>query len=260
MARLPWLPRRKKSISCASEVEAQRKTIEELKALVEKLANASARAAAAPQASDGSSASIQPVVDRIVPRPVSAPNDFGARLLPAVLLEPTPMPEAMIDQAASAQKKEPPLTAGWNGEHFFIRSPDGQFSISPYGYVDTDYRAYKGDGAPSDTFLLRRARFGFQGNYGSHFDFALLTDAVRALRFGRARRLSQRKSSGPSSNFRRASSKTPFAPGNRNRRHQPGFRRTRLSVRCCIPRRPQRSAAPASLFMAILTVASCSTG
>jgi phosphate-selective porin len=43
--------------------------------------------------------------------------------------------------------------------------------------LDTDYRAYKGDGAPSDTFLIRRARFGFQGNYGSHFDFALLTDA-----------------------------------------------------------------------------------
>ncbi|MFZ0285004.1 MAG: porin, partial [Terriglobales bacterium] len=36
---------------------------------------------------------------------------------------------------------------------------------------------YKGDGAPADTFLVRRARFGFQGHYGSHFDFALLTDA-----------------------------------------------------------------------------------
>jgi phosphate-selective porin len=44
--------------------------------------------------------------------------------------------------------------------------------------VNTDYRAYKGDGAPSDTFLLRNARFGFQGSYGSHFDFALLTDAA----------------------------------------------------------------------------------
>jgi hypothetical protein len=43
--------------------------------------------------------------------------------------------------------------------------------------VNTDYRAYQGDGAPSDTFLLRNARFGFQGSYGSHFDFALLTDA-----------------------------------------------------------------------------------
>ena len=44
--------------------------------------------------------------------------------------------------------------------------------------MDNDYRAYKGDGAPADTFVLRRARFGFQGNYGSHFDFALLTDAA----------------------------------------------------------------------------------
>ena len=52
-----------------------------------------------------------------------------------------------------------------------------RFNLNPYGYVDTDYRAYKGDGAPADTFVVRRARFGFQGSYGSHFDFALLTDA-----------------------------------------------------------------------------------
>ena len=98
----------------------------------------------------------------------------------AVLLEAAPEPAAVVDQAppAAAPKKDAPLTAGWNGEHFFIRSADGQFSISPYGYVDNDYRAYKGDGAPADTFVLRRARFGFQGNYGSHFDFALLTDAA----------------------------------------------------------------------------------
>ena len=83
-----------------------------------------------------------------------------------------------MDQAQPAPKKDAPVTAGWNGEHFFIRSADGQFSISPYGYVDSDYRAYQGDGAPSDTFVLRRARFGFQGNYGSHFDFALLADAA----------------------------------------------------------------------------------
>ena len=160
-----------------SEVAAQRKTIEELKALVEKLAEGKMQAAAS-RTSDSRSADIEPVALPVATRPMDASSDFGARLLPAVLIQPTPMPEAMIDQAASAQKKEPPLTAGWNGEHFFIRSPDGQFSISPYGYVDADYRAYKGDGAPADTFLLRRARFGFQGNYGSHFDFALLTDAA----------------------------------------------------------------------------------
>jgi phosphate-selective porin len=160
-----------------SEVAAQRQTIEELKALVEKLAQAKASAPG-----DGS-AQIRPVVDSSPagngPQPVAASNQNPARLMNAVLIEAVPEPAAVQEKApaAAAPKKDVPLAAGWNGEHFFIRSADGQFSISPYGYLDTDYRAYKGDGAPSSTFLIRRARFGFQGNYGSHFDFAILTDA-----------------------------------------------------------------------------------
>jgi phosphate-selective porin len=87
--------------------------------------------------------------------------------------------EIVVEQTPSAvpKKTEAALTAGWNGEHFFIRSPDGQFNLNPYGYVDVDYRAYTGDAVPANTFVLRRARFGFQGNYGKRFDFALLTDA-----------------------------------------------------------------------------------
>jgi len=160
-----------------SEVAAQRKTIDELKALVEKLVDAKTGAA------DKSSVQIRPVAESSPSasansQPIATPS--SPRLMNAVLLETPPEPEPVPGQNAAAPKKDsaPPLTAGWNGEHFFIRSPDGQFSISPYGYVDIDYRAYKGDGAPADTFLLRRARFGFQGNYGSHFDFALLTDAA----------------------------------------------------------------------------------
>jgi phosphate-selective porin OprO/OprP len=160
-----------------SEVAAQRKTIEELKAMVQQLVDGKAKAA------DGGSASIKPVAATDSPetgrQPANgAPTD--AHLVNTVLVQPEPGVEsAMINQAqpAAAPKKDLPLTAGWNGEHFYIKSPDGQFSISPYGYVDTDYRAYKGDGAPSDTFLIRRARFGFQGIYGSHFDYAILTDA-----------------------------------------------------------------------------------
>jgi len=158
------------------EVAAQRQTIEELKAMVEKLVAAKASAA------NNSPAQIRPVSSSAAPEASSLPVDGRAsgspRLMNAVLLEAEPV-VAVVDQAPAnaAPKKDAPLTAGWNGEHFFIKSPDGQFSISPYGYLDTDYRAYKGDGAPSDTFLVRRARFGFQGNYGSHFDFALLTDA-----------------------------------------------------------------------------------
>src|SRR5208283_1922850 len=161
-----------------SEVAAQRKTIEELKALVEKLADGTARAAAV-QPVNGTTAHMQPVAD--APSLDTNAGNGNAHLMNAVLLEPQPVEWApMVDQAApaAAPKKDAPLTAGWNGEHFFIRSADGQFSISPYGYVNTDYRAYSGDGAPPDTFLVRRARFGFQGNYGSHFDFALLTDAA----------------------------------------------------------------------------------
>ena len=158
-----------------NEVAAQHKTIEELKALVEKLAEGKSASANAtpvqvhPVASPSAEASVRPVADQ-----------SSARLMNAVLIEAAAEPSPVSGQnAATAPKKDaPPLAAGWNGEHFFIRSADGQFSISPYGYVDTDYRAYKGDGAPADTFILRRARFGFQGNYGSHFDFALLTDAA----------------------------------------------------------------------------------
>jgi phosphate-selective porin len=161
------------------EVAAQRQTIEELKALVEKLVAA--------KAGDNSSAQVRPVAGAAPveassqPVQVSAPAGGSARLRNAVLREADAAPvAAAIEQtppAAAPKKDAPPLTAGWSGEHFFIKSPDGQFSISPYGYLNTDYRAYKGDGAPSDTFLIRRARFGFQGNFGSHFDFALLTDA-----------------------------------------------------------------------------------
>jgi phosphate-selective porin len=161
-----------------SEVAAQRKTIEELKAMVEQLVENKA------QAPDGSSLRVRPVAEAgpaaASEHTVNGTDGGGVHLVNTVLIQPEPAIEAMIDQAkpAAEAKKEPPLTAGWNGEHFFIRSADGQFSISPYGYVNTDYRANKGDGAPPDTFLVRRARFGFQGNYGSHFDFAILTDAA----------------------------------------------------------------------------------
>jgi phosphate-selective porin len=160
-----------------SEVAAQRQTIEELKALVEKLAGVKASAA------DTGSAQVRPVADTptaAVAQPVAASNTGSARLMNAVLLEAEPEPAAMVlgQTPAASPKKDTPLSAGWNGEHFFIRSADGQFTISPYGYVNTDYRGYKGDGAPSNTFFLRQARFGFQGSYGSHFDFALLSDAA----------------------------------------------------------------------------------
>ena len=152
-----------------SEVAAQRQTIEELKALVEKLAAGKALG------SDNSSAQIRPVAGA-----ASGETNLQPVLMNAVLTQPNPAAEAALaEQAQSpAPKKETPLAAGWSGEHFFIRSGDGKFQLQPYGYFMSDYRAYHGDGAPSDTFLISRARFGFQGNYGTNYNFALLIDAA----------------------------------------------------------------------------------
>lgn len=160
-----------------SEVRAQRQTIEELKALVEKLARekSAPEGKAAPEITPVAAA---PAETHLQPTEVSATS--SARLSDGILHELDSAAVMVGDQAATTApaKKDPPLTAGWNGEHFYIKSPDGQFTISPYGYVNNDYRAYQGDGAPADTFVLRNARFGFQGSYGSHFDFALLSDAA----------------------------------------------------------------------------------
>jgi phosphate-selective porin len=137
-----------------SEVAAQRKTIEELKAIVQQLAEGKAQVA--------ETDSVQ----------TNLPAGDGVRLMNANLVE------QVAPAAKPADKKETPVVAGWNGEHFFIRSGDGKFQIQPYGYFQSDYRAYSGDGAPPNTFLIRRARFGFQGNYGTHYDFAFLADAA----------------------------------------------------------------------------------
>jgi len=152
-----------------SEVAAQRKTIEELKAMVQQLA-------------EGKLQSAQTVAAN-----AQGQAGNGARLMNAALVSAPPPPE--IAQAAKpadkstekkpAEKKaDVPVVAGWNGEHFFIKSTDGKFQMQPFGYFQSDYRAYKGDGAPSNTFLIRRARFGFQGTFGTHYDYAVLIDSA----------------------------------------------------------------------------------
>jgi phosphate-selective porin len=142
-----------------SEVAAQRETIEELKGLVQRLVK---------QSADGAT----PVRD-------DTQAADGVHLMNAALVEPVQAAKpAAKDQKPAEKKPDTPVVAGWSGEHFFIKSSDGKFQIQPYGYFQSDYRAYKGDGAPSNTFLIRRARFGFQGNFGTHYDYAVLIDSA----------------------------------------------------------------------------------
>jgi phosphate-selective porin OprO/OprP len=145
-----------------NEVAAQRRAIEKLEMLVEQLTDAKSRAPGAVPANE----SAHLINAKLPLAPLPAVDAEAAEPEPLEVYQKPP------DKSGSA-----PLTAGWNGEHFYIKSADGQFQIQPYGYVQTDYRSYTGDGAPPDTFGVRRSRFGFQGNYGDHYQFGLLIDA-----------------------------------------------------------------------------------
>jgi phosphate-selective porin len=76
-------------------------------------------------------------------------------------------------------KANQPATAGWNGEHFFLRSTDGNFNLSPTGYLNGAYNVYGNTyGTPPDSFSISRARFGFEGNYGKQLDFVMQIETI----------------------------------------------------------------------------------
>ena len=155
------------------ELAAQRRAIEKLETLVEQLTDAKSRAPA--PATDG----VAHLINASLTQPPSV-AEAAPPAPPAAIAEPEApeVPAEPLETQTPKKDSPAPVTAGWNGEHFFIRSADGQFQIQPYGYVQTDYRSYLGDGAPADTFSVRRGRFGFQGNYGDHYQFGLLVDAA----------------------------------------------------------------------------------
>jgi phosphate-selective porin len=132
------------------EVKQLRRELEELKAQIKKLQGAEAAPPAA-----------------AAPAPAPAPT-------PAAAPGPT---QAQVDKlqkqvdTLQAKTNQPP-TAGWNGEHFFLRSTDGAFLLMPTGYVTSQYTAYGNNyGAPPDSFAIRAARIGFEGSYGKQLDF-----------------------------------------------------------------------------------------
>jgi len=85
-------------------------------------------------------------------------------------------PPAPVAAAPAAPPAPPPLTAGWDGNHLFIKSPDGQFHLSPAGYFIPQHTIYAGDGAPANGFRLKYARFGVVGGYGKSVDYGILAD------------------------------------------------------------------------------------
>jgi phosphate-selective porin len=167
--------------NAASEEEVQqlRREVAELKAQIQRLVevsavaqsgaahlvqtNAVAAAVSAPSSPAATPAAGAP--DANASSPAATPADIDAL-------------QKEIDVLQKKASDTPPAIAGWNGEHFFLGSSDGKFTIMPIGYLNAQYSFYNGDGAPSDTFSIRRARFGVQGNYGSQLDYAFLFETA----------------------------------------------------------------------------------
>jgi hypothetical protein len=155
------------SAATKEEVDQLRREVAELKAQIQKLIQVSAKDAPGSahlvQTTAASSDSAQPGDASVSPPASAAEVDALQKEI-----------EVLQKKASDA----PGITSGWNGEHFFLKSPDGQFTLMPIGYLNAQYNFYKGDGAPSDTFSIRRARFGVQGSYGSQLDYAFLFDSA----------------------------------------------------------------------------------
>jgi phosphate-selective porin len=154
----------------ASEEEVQqlRREVAELRAQIQRLVQASAQPQAAAHLVQTSA-----VADSVQPDSSAAPASATTEDIDALQKE--------IDVLQKKASDSPPAVAGWNGEHFFLKSSDGNFTLQPIGYLNAQYNFYKGDGAPSDTFSIRRARFGVQGTYGKQLDYAFLFDTASSL-------------------------------------------------------------------------------
>ncbi len=77
---------------------------------------------------------------------------------------------------AQAQPKPAALLAGWDDNHAFLRTADGNFVINLAGYAQLDYRGYQAGNHPPNTFLVRRVRLGVEGKVARYYDFKVEGD------------------------------------------------------------------------------------
>jgi phosphate-selective porin len=157
----------------AEEVEQLRREVADLKATIQQLVKVNQQ-----QAAPGAGHLVQATG---VVSDASQPVDPGAAPEPAATAADIDALQKEIDIIQKKADDKPPATAGWNGEHFFLKSSDGNFTLSPVGYLNTNYYTYHGDGAPPDTFRIVRARFGVQGSYGKQLDYSFLFETASAL-------------------------------------------------------------------------------
>jgi phosphate-selective porin len=162
------------------EVQQLRCEVAELKAQIQRLLEVSAQSQSGAGHMVQTNAIAGPVAAASLPAatPANVAGGSDAASSPAATPADIDALQKEIDVLQKKASDTPPATAGWNGEHFFLGSSDGKFMIMPIGYLNGQYSFYNGDGAPSDTFSIRRARFGVQGNYGSQLDYAFLFETA----------------------------------------------------------------------------------
>src|SRR5262245_1776257 len=149
-------------------VEAQQRALAEMqKRLNEMERRAEAQAIASPVTAEG----------RPQPAKVSdGRTDAGQRL----------------DGASASGKSKPQekagIVAGWDKNHAFVRSEDGNFETQIGGYAQLDFHGYQSGNHPPNTFLVRRSRISAEGKVARYFDFRVEGDfadlAGTALRDG----------------------------------------------------------------------------
>jgi phosphate-selective porin OprO and OprP len=85
-----------------------------------------------------------------------------------------------LPQAAQPKETKAPLLAGWDDNHAFLKSADGNFQTFLTGYAQLDFRGYQSGNHPPNTFLIRRARLALEGKIARYYDFKLEGDFADA--------------------------------------------------------------------------------
>jgi phosphate-selective porin OprO/OprP len=88
----------------------------------------------------------------------------------------TPKTAPATQDKPKAADKPAAVVAGWDKNHAFLRSSDGNFETQLTGYGQLDYRGFESGNHPPNTYLIRRARLALEGKLANYFDFKIEGD------------------------------------------------------------------------------------
>jgi phosphate-selective porin OprO/OprP len=91
-------------------------------------------------------------------------------------LEPNQPSNNPAQPSQAKDQNKPALLAGWDDNHAFLRSADGNFQTNLTGYAQLDFRGYQSGNHPPNTFLIRRARLALEGKVARYYEFKIEGD------------------------------------------------------------------------------------